>query len=200
MTRYATWFCTSCPCSASIEVDTEEQHLYCKPCEYHHVFYCMYVAYDVLKRKIAEMSEPWRKDIQTMEEMIRCWKPGNVFMRNKEFEYDPNGLTAYQAYWDWESKGITLPNAVKDPSKLADLVQAKKNREFTIDQWMDIYWGTFEQSGVTRYKRDEYMIWPEEYLSHLGVDVKLFKKLFGREPNQDIINTLQGGSHEAILN
>jgi hypothetical protein len=110
---------------------------------------------------------------------LLVWRYG-IFMRPK-FKQSHNGLMAYQCFWDWDTKGVSLPQELEDPELLEDLVQGKRCREFTIDQWVETY-----------EKRDEYPIWPEEYLDHPGMDTDLFKKLFGREPNPDGVNSITG--------
>lgn len=160
-----------------MEVDTEEHHLRIEPCEPLHEEYCRRVCEDVLPRRISEMSTPHRNDVEKMNELLK-WKFG-IFMR-PVFRKEENGLTAYQCFWDWDTKGVTLPEGLEDPELLADLVQAKRNREFTIDQWVE----TFSL-------RDEYPIWPEEYLVHPGMNLRLFRKLFGRDPNPEIVKALK---------
>ena len=156
-----------------MEVDTEEHRLHASSCSFDHVIWCVQVGLDVLNRKISEITVPWRDSIAKMNELL-VWKYG-VFMR-PAFRQASNGLTAEQCFWDWDTKGVSLPGALEDPERLADLVQAKKNREFTIDQWVETY-----------RLRNEYPIWPEEYMSHPGMDRALFKKLFGREPNPELL-------------
>lgn len=160
-----------------MEVDSEDRHMRARPCDYEHIVWCVRVGFDVLTRKLSEISVPWREDIEKMNELLK-WK-FDIFMR-PSFEYAQNGLKAHQCFWDWDTKGVSLPKALEEPELLADLVQAKRNREFTIDQWVE-----------THQKSDQYMIWPEEYLDHPGMDLKLFKKLFGREPNHDIVRAIR---------
>jgi hypothetical protein len=173
-----------------MEVDTEEHRLHASPCSFDDVIWCVQVGLDTLGRRISELSTPWRDSIAKMNELL-TWKDPGVFMR-PAFKHASNGLTAEQCFWDWDTKGVSLPEALEDPERLADLVQAKKNREFTIDEWMDTYWGAYEQNGKVYRKRDEYPIWPEEYMSHPGMDARLFKKLFGREPDQELVDVIQG--------
>lgn len=160
-----------------MEVDTEERRIWSRSCDEDHVVWCERVAFDALMRKVSEITVPRRNDIEKINDLLK-WKDPGVFMR-PSFEYQQNGLTAHQCFWDWDTKGVSLPKGLEEPELLADLVQAKKNREFTIDQWVETY-----------EKRDVYPIWPEEYLSHPGMDGKLFKKLFDREPNPDIVRAL----------
>jgi hypothetical protein len=105
-----------------------------------------------------------------MQELL-IWKESDVFMRPK-FKLEHNGLTAYQCFWDNDTKGVTLPEGLEDPEVLEDLVQAKKNREFTIDQWRETY-----QKGF-----HEYPIFTEEYFDHPGMTVDLHWKIFEKEP------------------
>lgn len=161
-----------------MEVDTEEHRLHASLCSYDHVIWCVQVGLDVLGRKISQLTTPWRNDIAKMDDLL-VWKMGN-FMR-PTYRQASNGLKANQCFWDWDTKGVMLPEGLEDPDRLADLVQSKKNREFTIDQWVE-----------THKRRDEYMIWPEEYLSHPGMDEKLFRTLFGRELNREIVGAISG--------
>lgn len=118
------------------------------------------------------------KDIQKIDKLL-VWKFDFPFMR-PTFQQSNNGLTSHQCFWDWDTKGVSLPTHLEDPELLEDLVQSKRNREFQIDQWVE----TFK-------KKDEYPIWLEEYLSHPGMDVKLFRKLFGREPNNEVLEVVK---------
>lgn len=161
-----------------MEVDTEEHRIKCYPCDHTHVYYCMRVGYDTLTRKLREMSHPFKDDIKKMRELLK-WRGDDVFFR-PTFQLEHNGLKAYQCFWDWDTKGVTLPTGCEEPELLADLVQGKRCREFQIDEWLD-----------TWAKRDIYPIWPEEYLSHPGMDEKLFKKLFGRAPTPEIVEGLK---------
>ena len=204
MSRKISWQSTACGCSAVIDVDTEEHEIICRPCSPEHTtsvnwkgvenHYCETVAHDVLPRKLAEMSKPWRDDIAKLKEML-LWKTG-IFMRSA-FQFAPNGLKAFQCFWDNEGKGVTLPDELEEPELLADLVQAKANREFIIDEWLDTYWGAFDQNGEIRSKREEYPIWPEEYFAFSGMTEKIFRTLFHRDPNPEIIEALKGSETEA---
>jgi hypothetical protein len=160
-----------------MEVDTEEHLLSTAPCSPEHEYYCEQVCREALLKRILEMSKPYKADIEKMDDLLK-WKFG-IFMR-PVFHKEENGLTAYQCFWDWDTKGVSLPESLEDPELLMDLVQAKRNREFTIDQWVETF--SF---------RDEYPIWPEEYLSHPGMDLVLFRKLFGRDPNPEIVKALK---------
>ena len=140
------------------------------------------------------MSKPWRDDIAKLTDML-LWKTG-IFMR-PVFQFAPNGLKAFQCFWDNEGKGVTLPDELEEPELLADLVQAKANREFIIDEWLDTYWGAFDQNGEIRSKREEYPIWPEEYFAFPGMTEKIFRTLFHRDPNPDIIKVLKEPETEA---
>jgi hypothetical protein len=168
-----------------MDIDTEDHRMKIKPCDHTHVDYCYRVALEVLSRKVRELSEPWKKDIEAMKDLLK-WQDSGVFMR-QSFDYADNGLTAYQVFWDYESKGVSLPEECEEPVLLSDLIQAKRNKEFTITEWLDAYWGIYGD----KYKRDEYPIWPEEYLSHPAMDDKLFEKLFLRKPNRDILMVIQ---------
>lgn len=114
--------------------------------------------------------------IEKMRELL-VWK-FDSFMR-PSFRKESNGLTSYQCFWDWDTKGVSLPDGLEDPEVLEDLIQSKRNREFTIDQWVETY-----------EKFREYPILPEEYFEHPGMTLELFIKLFDREPNREILTAL----------
>jgi hypothetical protein len=156
-----------------MDVDTTEHRMHIVPCDYSHIDFCYRVSLETLSRKISEISTPYQKDIQKMNELLK-WKFG-IFMR-PHFKKESNGLFSYQCFWDWDTKGVSLPESLEDPEILEDLVQSKKNREFTIDQWVETY-----------KLKDEYPIFPEEYLDHPGMDEKLFQTLFGRTPNENLL-------------
>ena len=155
----------------------EGRRFWCKPCDFEHVIWCIQVGMEVLTKRISELTMVGKRDIEKMKELL-VWKGGN-FMR-PTYKQEHNGLTSYQCFWDWDTKGVSLPEGLEDPETLSDLVQSKKNREFTIDQWVETY-----------EKKDEYMIWPEEYFEHKGMTLELFEKLFGRKPNEHILGVLQ---------
>lgn len=149
-------------------------------CSYDHVIWTVLVGFDTCRTKLSQLTVPRRNDVSKMDELL-VWKDPGVFMR-PTFRQADNGLTATQCFWDWDTKGVSLPEELIDPERLSDLVQAKKNREFTIDEWKDTYWGVFEQNSVIKTKRREYPIPPEEYFSHPGMTIELFRKLFKRDP------------------
>lgn len=156
-----------------MEVDTPEHNIICYPCDNTHVEYCRIIGTEVLNRKLSEMTKVHKRDIEKINTLL-VWKDEFVFMRPK-FYYAPNGLTAHQCFWDWDTKGVLLPTHLEDPEMLEDLVQSKRNREFTIDSWVETY-----------AKREEFPIFPEEYLTHPGMDLKLFRRLFHRDPEISI--------------
>ena len=135
----------------------------------------------VLNLRINQSTLVKPKNIESMKKLL-VWKDKFSFMRPRVRQVN-NRLSSYQAFWDWDTKGFKLPIwdnedrelGVEDPEILEDLVQSKRCREFTIDQWVETY-----------KLRDEYPIWPEEYLSHPGMDLTLFKKLFHREPVKEL--------------
>ena len=161
-----------------MEVDTPNHQIFTTPCDSSHDEYCRIVGTEVLNKKLSEMTKVWKKDIQKMHELL-VWKYDFPFMRPTFYQQN-NGLTSYQCFWDWDTKGVSLPSHLEDPNVLEDLVQSKRNREFTIDQWVDTY-----------EKRDIYPILPEEYCCHPGMDLKLFQKLFHRDPNTELLERLE---------
>ena len=173
--RHVEWRSPLCTCHGYMAVDSEEHRYHIHACDADHVLWSKVVGLEVLNRKLAEMSKPWPSDIAKMRELLVWVRSGDVFMR-PTFAQANNGLTAYQCFWDWESKGVSLPAALEDSEVLADLVQAKRCREFQIDLW------------VTTWKMfNEYPIWPEEQCDHPGMTLSLFKKIYGRAPNQFIL-------------
>lgn len=144
------------------------------PCDSTHQEYCYRVVKDSLTKTISQMTVIHKNDIQKINELL-LWKPESVFMR-PSFKYENNGLFAHQCFWDWDTKGVSLPDSLEDPTILENLVQSKRVRDFTIDQWVETY-----------RMRSIYSIWPEEYMNHPGMNVELFKKLFGRNPNKEIL-------------
>jgi hypothetical protein len=183
--RQMYWNSSFCRCHGHIEVDSELHRFHIHPCDYSHVNWCYQVVQQALCKRISQIKKVWRSEIEEIEKML-VWKFDFPFMRPAEITFKANGLSAYQAYRDWDGRGCGVQNGdlpcfeCEEPEILADLVQAKKNREFQIDQWVETY-----------KLRDIYPIWPEEYLSHPGMNEKLFLTLFHRSPCQDVVEALK---------
>ena len=165
-----------------MEVDTEDRHMFTHSCSFDHVIWTIRTGYDCLSRKIGEMSTPYRRDVKKFDELL-VWRDGNFF--RPKFKQAKNGLYADQVWWDNDTKGVSFPTELEDPERLEDLVQAKANREFAITNWLETY-----------ERKEEFPIWPEEYLSSPGMNVELFRKLFHRDPNPEIVSAL----HDAKTN
>ena len=174
--RIMQWNSTVCTCSGHMEVDTEKHRFHVHPCHYDHFVWCWRVTEQALTVRLRQIPVVKNKDIKEISKLL-LWKPSHVFFR-PTIKYANNGLKAYQAYQDWDGRGIgvgpkrSLPAfECEEPELLADLVQAKKCREFQIDEWVDTY-----------EKFDIYPIWPEEYLTSPGMTNDLFIKLFRKKP------------------
>jgi hypothetical protein len=191
--RQAFWKSSICECRAHIHFDVESPALHAEHCDDDHKIWCTQVATENLLKKKLQVTKPKQA---ALDNILR-WKDEGVFMRTT-FLYAANGLYGDQCYWDWDSLGVSLPKRLEDPERLSDLLQAKRNREFTIDQWMEHYWGTFERDGKTLRFRDEYPIFPEEYLCHPGMDETLFETLFKRKPEPALIKMFAVGKGETL--
>ena len=175
--RTLSWQSTICQCYVLTQV-SKGRKFYYQPCDIEHTIWCIRVGKEILCKRISELTKVTDHEIEKMKELL-VWKYDGIFMR-PTFKQEHNGLFSYQCFWDWDVKGVSLPEGLEDPEILSDLVQSKKNREFTIKQWTETY-----------QKRDIYPIWPEEYFEHPGMTFELFEKLFGRKPNEIILKGLQ---------
>jgi hypothetical protein len=185
-----------CSCSGTMCLDGTN-YTY-QSCDEEHIPWVSRICLEVLTKKIEEIRPVREKHMGQMRDLLRWKTPGwNCFMRDEwdivplhdlsrpgiyfervpKFIQSNNGLTSWQVFHDHETLGVSLPHELEDPDNLLDLLQSKCLREFTITEWLDTYYN----------HRDEYPIWPEEYLKHPGMTKEQFNTLFGRDPEPDLI-------------
>ena len=177
--RNIRWKSSLCLCHGLATVE-ENPNIKIYPCDYEHTPWAILIGSQALHEKLTQLNKsiPGKYISRTLANYRRWIGSVGVFMRLPEVVEDPEAVSAEQAMYDYETHGVSLPGNCSNPAALSDYLQGKANREFHITNWLEDF---VEWDGKTLR-----MLFREEFLGVLGMDVATWENVFDRKPDLDL--------------
>jgi hypothetical protein len=195
--RVIDWHSPCCPCYGRFILELDKIQVI--PCDLDHFWWCAVICNEVTRRKERERNKTERTSFKPVLDDYLLWKDDLVFMRPMNIQCSAGAPSAQQAMQDWEFVGVHAASDrdvpalwSSEPELLADYVQGKRCREFTIKNWKEdtIYNGIHFIEGDGRDIGS--LFWPEEFIGTSGLTAENFESIMGVPPNPERMKVLYG--------